>query len=287
MKNATSYEKKIKKLLSGMTKQAAGEPPEGVKAFTFLLQAILESDASRKEAQKVVQGFDREFVDYNELRVAPTKDIVDVIGRDFPGAREKAETIIKSLNAIFDRNSSLTMAYMDKMPKRDLRKHLTEMGMTPYTAALVTMTLFAGHAIPVDRSLVIALEANGYIHPDTELEDVQGFLERIVPQKDDSAAHELFRDFVEENAKVVTKRLKEEAAVVAEAAAKAQAAAAAAHAAAQAAAAEATAEAARQKAKAAMPPAHKPHEPVKTSKAHKAAKIAARRKSFRPAGKKS
>ncbi|MFB3890851.1 MAG: hypothetical protein ACE15C_02380 [Phycisphaerae bacterium] len=276
MKNATSYEKKIRKLLSGMGKGPADEPPTGVDAFTFMLQAILESDAPRKEAQRAIQAFQREFVDYNELRVAPTKDIVDVIGRDFPGVREKAEAIVKALNTIFDRSSRLSMEYMHKMPKRELRKHLLEMGMTPYSAALVTMGVFSGHAVPVDKSLVIALKANGYVHPSSDLDDIQGFLERIVAQKDGPAAHELFRDFVEKNAKVVAKRLKEEAAAAAAAKAQAEAAARA-----------AAAEAAKEKAKAQQAPAPAPQQAAKPAKAHKAAKIAAGRKRAGPAGKKA
>lgn len=209
MKNATVYEKKIRKLLASMPRKAAPPPPAGLDAFTLLLEGILQADVPRKSAAAVLAELHQEFVDYNELRVAPPKDITDCMGRDFWGAREKADSIVRSLNTIFDRTSSLSMQYMEKMPKRDLRKHLGEVGLWPYPGALLTMAVFGGHAIPVDQALVDALEIEGLVYPGSGVADVQGFLERVISQKDDYAAHEFFRDFVEKNYKAVLKKLKE------------------------------------------------------------------------------
>ena len=224
MKNATAYEKKIRKFISGAAKVKPSVPEN---PFQFIVEAILQADSSRKTAKQIVQAINEEFVDYNELRVAPVKDITDCMGRDFLFAREKAESIIKALNGIFDHSSSLSLAHLEKMPKRDLRKHLGELGLSPYAASLVLMVLFGGHAAAVDRSLVILLEQDGYISPGSELDDVQGFLERIVSQKDNLSVHEFFRDYVEKNLKSIAKKLKQQA-VLAEAAAAAAAQAAAA-----------------------------------------------------------
>ena len=219
MKNATEYEKKIRKFISAAAKVKPTAPED---PFQFIVEAILQADSSRKAAHQIVQAINDEFVDYNELRVAPVKDITDCMGRDFLFAREKAESIIKALNGIFDHSSSLSLAHLEKMPKRDLRKHLGELGLSPYASSLVLMVLFGGHAVAVDRSLVILLEQDGYISPGSELDDVQGFLERIVSQKDDLSVHEFFRDYVEKNLKSIAKKLKQQA-VLAEAAAAAAA----------------------------------------------------------------
>jgi endonuclease III len=223
MKNATAYEKGIRKFIAGCGKAKPIVPQD---PFHFIVEAILQADASRKAAAHVLHTINREFVDYNELRVAPIKDITDCMGRDFPFARLKAEAIVKSINCMFDHTCSLSIEYMQKMPKRDLRKHLREAGLSYYATALVLMVLFAGHAVPVDHSLAILLEQDGYVNPGSSLEDVQGFLERVITQKEGLAVHEFFRDYVEKNAKSIAKRLKEEAAAAVEAAA-AEAAAAA------------------------------------------------------------
>lgn len=210
MKNATLYEKKAKKLLSNLPKVKTPAPPQD--PFACLIQSILEADVPRKAAAAVLATLQKEFVDYNEIRVAPIKDLADCMGRDFVGARDKAESIVKSLNGIFDRNSTFSMAYMDKMPKRDLRRHLGELGLGHYASAMVLLQMFGGHAIPVDRSLQWCLEADDFVNPGSDIPDIQGFLERIIAQKDDFAAHDFFRDYVDKNSKMLAKRRKEEAA---------------------------------------------------------------------------
>lgn len=214
MKNATVYEKKIKKLLSSMSRKALPAAPKELEGFTRMIEAILQTDAPRKVAASILAEIHREFIDYNELRVAPMKDITDCMPRDFYAAREKADSLIRSLNTIFDKTSSMSMEYLEKMPKRELRKYLVdEAGLSPYAAAVITLNVFGGHAVPVDQFLVDELENQELIQPGSDLADVQGFLERIIPQKDAWSAHEFFRDFMEKNYKALVKKRKEIAAL--------------------------------------------------------------------------
>ena len=226
MKNATKYQKKIKQFLSGMNKSATPAPPVGQDPFAVMVQAILDADAP-KQAAKAFDVLTKEYVDLNELRVSPVKEIADTLGRDFPEARRKAEEITSVMNAIFTSRNNLKLDYVEKMPKRDLRRHLQELGLSPFAAAVMMMQLFGGHAIPVDQGLVDCLEADEYIEPDSTIEDVQAFLERIILQKQAQAAHEFFRKYVVKNEKMLTKKRKAaEAKAAAEAdaeAAKAQA----------------------------------------------------------------
>ncbi len=233
MKNATKYQKKIKKFLSGLRKSVT-PPPVDQDPFAVMVKAILAADAP-KQAAKAFDTLEKEYVDLNELRVSPVKEIADTLGRDFPHARRKAEEITSVMNAIFTSRNNLKLDYVEKMPKRDLRRHLHELGLTPFAAAVMMMQIFGGHAIPVDQGLVDCLEMDEYIDPGSTIEDVQAFLERIILQKQAHAAHEFFREYVAKNDKMLTKKrkaadAKAEAQAVAEAAkanAKAEAKAAA------------------------------------------------------------
>jgi len=220
MKNATKYQKKIKQFLSGVRKSAT-PPPADEDPFAVMVKAILAADAP-KQADKAFDTLDKEYVDLNELRVSPVKEIVDTLGRDFPDARRKAEEITSVMNAIFTSRNNLKLDYVEKMPKRDLRRHLHELGLSPFAAASMMMRLFGGHAIPVDQGLVDCLELDGYIEPGSTIEDVQAFLERIILQKQALAAHEFFREYVAKNEKMLTKKRKAaEAQAAADAAAEA------------------------------------------------------------------
>jgi endonuclease III len=222
MKNATKYQKNIKKFLSGIDKSAA-IPPADVDPIRAMIDAILAADAPRQSA-KALETLEKEFVDFNELRVAPVKDIVDTLGRDFPDARRKAEEATTVLNAIFNRRNNLVLDYVEKMSKRDVRRHLGELGLSPYAAGVMMLQVFGGHAVPVDQGLVDCLEADGHIEPGSSVEEVQAFLERIILQKQAWSTHEFFRDYVAKNAKMLAKKRKSDTAKAeAQAAAEAEA----------------------------------------------------------------
>jgi len=199
MKNATAYERKVKKLLSGASKS----PQLSVRddCMEVLMQGVLQADASRRQAEKALDTLLEEFVDVNELRVAPHKEITDCMGRDFPRAREKAETLTGVLNRIFDHSTTLSLDYVHELPKREIRRHLKELGLDTYASALLMLASFSTHALPVNQMLVDCLAADGLIHPGSDPSDVQGFLERIVSQKDSRSAHEFLRAYAEKRSK--------------------------------------------------------------------------------------
>ncbi len=200
MKNATKYEEKVRKLLSSAKGSDKG-PSETEQPLRMMVRSILHADATAEQTDEAMEKLDATFVDINELRVTPAKEIVEAVGKDFPRARDKALRIRQVLGGVYDRRNDLNIEYMAEMPKRELRRHLDELGMDTYSAALLVLTGFAGHAVPVDDSLRDALEMEEMIYPESEKDDVQGFLERIVSQKNALSAHEAFRDFVRGHAK--------------------------------------------------------------------------------------
>ena len=210
MKNASIYEKKVRQLLKGADKQSFGDAPDRAP-LDVLVESILEADATNKQAGEALEEIYREFVDFNELRVSPPKDIVDCIGRDYPGGRSKAAMITTVLLRIFGRTCDVSMDYMKQMTKRDLRRHLGELSLDPYASARVVLRVFGGHAVPVDETLVEVLKMDEYVHPESDVPDVQGFLERIVPQKNALSVHEFFRAHVAKSAKALERKRKADA----------------------------------------------------------------------------
>ena len=209
MKNATTYAKKVKKLLGKLPGDSA-RPDKEADPIRILVRSVLEADASEKDADRAVAALEEEFLDFNELRASPSRDIVECLGEQLPGAREKSEVLVKVLNALFRRVHKVSVEYMRDMTKRDLRRHLGELGMEPYASARLVATVFDRHAIPVDQTLVESLEMGGYVHPESDVPDVQGFLERIITHKDAHAAHEALRAYVAKSAKALAKKRKAE-----------------------------------------------------------------------------
>ncbi|MGC9453228.1 MAG: hypothetical protein ACP5HU_00025 [Phycisphaerae bacterium] len=222
MKNAKAYEPKIRKLLSQAKNIKSPAGDEDRNPVRVLLHAVLSSNATPRQAEEAAEALESEFVDYNELRVSPVKDLTDRLGKDYPQRRAKAEMLTAVLNAIFERTGAVSMDYMHEMSKRDLRRHLRELGLDAYAAAYVTLFAFGGHAIPVDEDLAESLKMEDAVHPESDVEDIQGFLERVIPQKDAEKAHAAFRDLVRRKASALTKKRREQAEAKAKAEAEAE-----------------------------------------------------------------
>ncbi len=290
MKNATEYEKKIRKLLKDV-KGSKSDAPLDEPRLRVLIRSVFESDATTEQAEQALDAIDSEYVDYNELRISPPKDIVETVGRDHPRVREKAIVLREALNKFFERDSTPSMDYLDELSKRDLRQHLAEAGLEPYAAAAVTLLAFGGHAVPVDGMLVDALKLDGYVHPDSDIEDVQGFLERVVSQKNDVAVLKFFRTYVQKNRDAVMAHRQAEAERIAAEKAVEEAAARKAEEEAQAKAAEAAAKkkaAAARKRKSEAGKSSKKSKKTKARKATKAKKTSgtAKKKAAGTAGRK-
>ena len=223
MKNATKHQKKLKKFLAGMDKSRKA-PAASAQPIDVMIHAVLEQDANVKMAEKARAAVDHEFVDTNELRVAPLKEIAEVLGKDYPAAKEKGAELINVLNALFARYSVLTLEHAAKMSKRDLRRHLAELGLGTYAAAYLMLAVYDGHAVPVDQSLVDCLEMDGLIEPGSTAEEVQSLLERSVLQKHAWAAHLFLREHVAKSYRVLARKRKADSAATQAAEAAAEAA---------------------------------------------------------------
>jgi endonuclease III len=214
IKDLKACQNRLRKLLGQASRQKA-EMPEEKDSTRALLESILEADTSRKEAVAACQALYDGFLDLNELRVATPREIADRWARDFPGATEKAESIARALNAIFDRTYQMKLEYMESLPKKDLRKHLLGLGLSPYAAARVLLGFFGISAVPVDSSLLETLVMEGEAPPEASIEEVQEIIEKLIPARGAAAAHAFLKAYVEKFAKPLAVKRKKEALVAA------------------------------------------------------------------------
>lgn len=205
MKKIKFYEKKLRSLLGKLRKVRSPEIAPGVDRIYFMIGAILQADGKRKAAAKAISIMKDEFVDLNDLRVSPARDLVEYIGRDHRRAREKAEEIVAVLNNLFARTNDISLDDLETVPKRDLRRCLQELGLDPYAESLIRLVIFGHPAIPVDQTLLACLAMDGYTDPKAELAEVQSLLERLVAPKDCIAAHGHLRAYAEKQARRLPK----------------------------------------------------------------------------------
>lgn len=210
MKNAKAYEAKVKKVIK--KKKAVLDPVTDQRGWLpFLIHAILLNEATEAQATRAAASLRREFSDYNELRVAPFKDIVECLGNNFPKVRQKAAELTTALAGVFGKAFAMNMDYAKEMKKREIRQHFrVDLKLGEFSEALISCICFGVHAIPVSDALQRAMRLNGLVSPDADAHNTQAFLERIIPQKDALGYIESLLQYEVGNAKIVQKDRREE-----------------------------------------------------------------------------
>jgi len=111
-----------------------------------ILWAILSKEGSADKAARAVAALWRTFVDANELRVAQTTQIAELI-QDCCGAKslEVGDRIRAILKALFKDNNALAFAFGKEMDRESLRKYLTGLpGFGPELVLSVLLKLAPG-----------------------------------------------------------------------------------------------------------------------------------------------
>jgi len=184
MKQASLYAQRIRKFYNSVRRQVRAVPTDDglTDPVEQILLSVLSRGTTQNRARQGLNRIKRSVVDFNELRVTPPGEILEMLGRNFPGAREKATAIRKLLNAIFEREHSLDLTRLRDQPKRAAREYLEGLeGIDPYTVASVMLLSLGGHAIPVDDNMMRLFREHELIDEQADVAQVQSFLERHIP----------------------------------------------------------------------------------------------------------
>lgn len=203
MKEAIGSVNKIKSLLTSLRKRLKPPaPPEGLEPLEVLTLSILRRNATLAEALDALRRLHEEFVDFNEMRVAPPKDIVDLLAKNLPDARTKAEQLTQTLNRVYDHGNALDLEHMAEMGKRELREHLRgALLLDEYAEAYMMSHLFDSPVLPVDERLVGKLKGEGYLCEGATVAQARDLLEQAVGARGRLEACELLSQFAAEPVK--------------------------------------------------------------------------------------
>ncbi len=187
MKGSAEFGKRLRKfataLKKGRGKDAA--PAARTTIAEELVLAILRQNATDTEAARAFDRLMASIVDLNELRVTTAGDLIEVLDGHISQATEKARQITMVLQALFDRENSLDLAYLRDKSIRDARQILDLLdGMTPFVSAMIVQRCLGGHAIPVDESIEALLKHQELVDPEAGMPEIAAFLERHVKSAD-------------------------------------------------------------------------------------------------------
>jgi endonuclease III len=181
MKNATKHADALKALFKKLRKDftpAAKQPLEPLKA---LVRGTMSYDVTDARADEAMVAIEREYVDLNELRVATELEMQDMLGSRFPDIEKRVSLITTALNAIFEKEATLSLERLKTISKKDARQFLRDLpGMSPFSEAYVMTFAFDGSAFPLDGNMADYLKEHDAADPEAGVEDVQKFLEHTL-----------------------------------------------------------------------------------------------------------
>ncbi len=183
MKGATECARRLQQLIRSLRSKLGkpGRPPAG-DAVTQLILGIFSRDLPESKARELLDRLRGMVVDYNELRVIPPAELMEMVG-DIPDARRKCEDISRALNSIFAREHDVSLERLREMPKKDVAAYLENIdGLDPYVRARIRLYGLGQHAIPLDEAMWAYARKAGIVNARCPLEEAQAFLERRIPE---------------------------------------------------------------------------------------------------------
>src|SRR6185436_12076324 len=178
MKNATKHAETLRSLFRSMLREGKPQPMEKLDPLKALVRGAMSWDVSDNKAEEAMKHIEKEFVHLNELRVATELEVQELLGVRYPAIEQRVEMITKCLNAIFEKEHTLSLDRLKTISKRDARQFLKDLpAINPFVEGYVMLFAFEGAAIPVDNEIANYLREEEVFDDKINLEDGQRFLE--------------------------------------------------------------------------------------------------------------
>ncbi len=213
MKNSKDYSKKILALHRTLRRKHPKVQEARDKEVTdAIICAIVSSELSEKAATAAVKKLADHFIDWNDLRVSQTEEIIEVLHKDTRATRKVASTLVQVLNSIFEQHHSVNLAALAKTGKRPARQAIEKIdGISRFVVDYCMLTSLHGHAIPLTEKMLEYLMSKELVDPNADEQQVGGFLAKQIPAKNGYDFYALLRR-ESESAKRVKKKKKAKAA---------------------------------------------------------------------------
>jgi endonuclease III len=181
MKNATKHADTLRSLFRSLLRDGKPPPFERQDPLKALVRGAMSYDVSDTRAEEAMKHIEREFVHLNELRVATELEVQELLGVRYPAIEERVEMITRCLNAIFEKEHTLSLDRLKTISKRDARQFLKDLpGINPFVEGYVMLFAFEGASIPLDNEITAYLRDEDVFDEKISLDEGQRFLEHNI-----------------------------------------------------------------------------------------------------------
>ncbi len=179
------------------------DPADNGALEHLLVHSFMLYDAPvRGDADRACKKLLAAFVDLNELRVARVDEISSALGARYPKSEERAESLRRTLNDLFDREHVVSLTPVLEKNKRDAKQYLASLaGCPPYVASRLLLLGFGGHAAPLDSLLHERLTAAKVFDDTVDFDRAASILERHVKAAEAVTTHHALEALRDSDAK--------------------------------------------------------------------------------------
>jgi hypothetical protein len=182
MKDSKKYGTEIQKFYRSLKrKNPKVKKIEYDDIIESLIHAAVLEHISESVTKAVFKRFDAHFVDFNDMRVSRPEEIIEMLGQDSEDTRKVSANIVRILGSIFRKYNNVNLDSLRKVGKRQSRLVLEKFdGISRFCVDYCMLTALQGHAVPLTEAMIKYLKDSGLVHPEAELDDIEGFLTRQI-----------------------------------------------------------------------------------------------------------
>jgi len=123
--------------------------------FEHLMFACLLENSPHEVAEQVFKTLREDYFDWNEVRVSTIRELSEVT-KPLVDSAGSAARLKQTLHSVFENVYQFDLETLKKQNIGQAAKQLQKLkGSTPFVVAYVTQHALGGHAVPVNRGLLI------------------------------------------------------------------------------------------------------------------------------------
>lgn len=197
MRRASEYAGRVKRFFTKLKRERGKASLVSTEDATrWMLLGILSNYASESRAEAALDRLMSEMVDYNDLRVTPVADIVEIVGVDYPKCRRAAEQISQVLNSLFNRTHDLDLSFLRSLSKKSARSFLASLdGLEPHAEAFFAKRFLNIHAVPLDANMLLCLRRDACLPDDAESREAHKLVAGAISERDGLRFYALFKRY--------------------------------------------------------------------------------------------
>ena len=179
--------KSLMKVCETLETRYGKREPLGTDDFIeSLVYQILELSTTEKQAKDALARIDKEYVDWNDMRVASIREIQDILGADYPRCREKAEDLASLLADLYTAFRRMELGDLVRTPDGiDTLRALPD--TTLIREDMVERALLEVckvHTMPCDEDQFEQLKFMGGVPKKTEFEEARELCEELLTDEE-------------------------------------------------------------------------------------------------------